>query len=161
MKPKAKKGKFKIPAIRVSADDCAINVGQVIEDGEVVDAGTPYYVHEDEWVELTPVITVREVMQLSKLQQAASDTNNLGENLTMLCNELSKRVIAWNWTDLAGDALDQPYNRPDVLEGLSSDELLWLVNAASNQETTQDRKKGLQNLEDISLEMAHNQTASQ
>ena len=121
MKPKAKKGKFKIPAIRVSADDCAINVGQVIEDGEVVDAGTPYYVHEDEWVELTPVITVREVMQLSKLQQAASDTNNLGENLTMLCNELSKRVIAWNWTDLAGDALDQPYNRPDEQEGLSSD----------------------------------------
>jgi len=95
------------------------------------------------------------------LQQAASDTNNLGENLTMLCNELSKRVIAWNWTDLAGDAIDQPYNRPDVLEGLSSDELLWLVNAASNQETAQDRKKGLQNLEDTSLEMAHNQTASQ
>ena len=94
--------KPKIPAIRVKSDDCAINVGQVVEDGEIVKEGTPHYVHKGEWVEILPVITVKEVMQISKLQNAGDDASGLGENLTELCKELSRRVIKWNWTDLMG-----------------------------------------------------------
>ena len=141
MKPNIKPKKLKIPAIKIRCDECAINVGQVVVDGEITDPGTAYYVHEGETVEMMPVITVREVMQLSRLQLAATETGSLGESLNELCQELSHRIIAWDWTDLSGEPLEQPFNRPDVMVGLSSDELLWLVNAASGQETAEDRKK--------------------
>jgi hypothetical protein len=142
MKPNSiKPKKMKIPAIKIPCDECAISVGQVVVDGEITDPGTPYYVHEGESVEMMPVITVREVMQLSKLQQAATETGSLGESLSELCEELSHRIVSWDWTDLAGEPLEQPYQKPEVLKGLSSDELLWLVNAASGQETAEDRKK--------------------
>jgi len=141
MKPKIKKGQPKIPAVKISSDDCVINIGQVVEDGEIITEGQPYYIHDGEWVEILPVMTIREVTQLSKLQQAASDVGALGENLTTLCSELAHRVIAWSWTDLMGEPMEQPYKRPDVLEALSSEELLWLVNATSGQEAPEDRKK--------------------
>ena len=132
----------KIPALRIKSDECAINIGQVIEDGEIVNPGTPYFIHQNEWVEILPVMTVKEVVNLSRLQVSGSDPGVLGQNFTDLCGELSRRVIAWNWTDLMGKAIDQPYDRPDVLEQLSSEELLWLVSATTNQETPDERKKG-------------------
>ena len=134
--------KPKIPTIKIKSDDCAINIGQVIEDGEITNPGVPHYVHIAEWVEIMPVMAVREVMQLSRLQRGSEDTTGLGENLSELCRELSKRVIKWNWTDLMGQPMEQPYSRPDVIEELSSDELLWLVNAAGGEEVPNARKKG-------------------
>jgi hypothetical protein len=133
--------KPKIPTSRVPSDECSINIGQVIEDGEVVEPGTAHYVHIGEWVEIMPVMAVKEVMQLSRLQRGSDDPNGLGDSLSELCKELSKRIIRWNWTDLVGEAMEQPYNRPDVLEELSSDELLWLVNASGVQEGADARKK--------------------
>ena len=133
--------KPKIPASRIKSDDCAINIGQVVRDGEVVNPGVPHYIHENEWVDILPVMTVREVVNLSRLQVSGSDPGALGQNFTELCRELSRRVIAWNWTDLMGKIIDQPYDRPDVLEQLSSEELLWLVSATTNQETSDERKK--------------------
>jgi hypothetical protein len=134
--------KPKIPAIRIACDECAINIGQVIEDGEIVDEGTPHYVHIDEWVEIMPVLTVKEVMHLSALQQGLDATGgNLGDNLGALCKELSRRITDWNWTDLMGEPLAKPHDDPSVLESLSSDELLWLVNATGSQESADDRKK--------------------
>jgi hypothetical protein len=124
------------------ADDCSISIGQVIEDGEITDPGTPHYIHIGEWVEVMPVVAVREVMQLSRLQMGIEDRGSLGESLGQLCQELSKRLVAWNWTDLVGQAMEQPHNRPDVLEELSADELLWLVNAAAEKESAAARKKG-------------------
>lgn len=141
MKPKIKKGQPKIPAQRINSDDCVINIGQVIQDGEVINEGQPYYVHDGEWVEILPVMTIREVTQLSRLQQAASDVGALGENLTTLCHELAQRVLAWSWTDMMGEPMEQPYKRSEVLEALSSEELLWLVNATAGQEAPEDRKK--------------------
>ncbi len=148
--------KPKIPTVKVESDECAINIGQVIEDGEIVEPGTPHYVHENEWVEILPVITVREVMQISRLQNSAGDSSALGENLSDLCRQLSKRVIAWNWTDLMGEEMEQPYNRPDVLERLASEELMWLLSAASQQESADERKKDSEKSENTSLEMAIN-----
>ena len=133
--------KPKIPATKVMSDECSINIGQVVEDGEITNPGTPYFVHQGEWVEILPVITVAEVMNISRLQNAASDTVGLDQNLSSLCKELSKRIIAWNWTDLMGEKMEQPYNRPDVLERLASEELMWLMSAASSQESADERKK--------------------
>ena len=134
--------KPKIPASRIKSDECAINIGQVIEDGEVINAGVPHYIHQGEWVDILPVMTVKEVVNLSRLQVSGSDPGVLGQNFTELCRELSRRIIGWNWTDLMGNDLEQPYDRPDVLEQLSSDELLWLVSATTNQESPDERKKG-------------------
>ena len=93
-------------------------------------------------------------MQLSRLQRGSEDTGGLGESLSQLCRELSRRLIKWNWTDLMGEPMEQPYNRPDVIEELSSDELLWLVNAATGQEVAEARKKGSATSANTSLEMA-------
>jgi len=134
--------KPKIPASRIKSDECAINIGQVVEDGEVINAGVPHYIHQGEWVDILPVMTVKEVVNLSRLQVSGSDPGVLGQNFTELCRELSRRIIGWNWTDLMGNDLEQPYDRPDVLEQLSSDELLWLVSATTNQESPDERKKG-------------------
>ena len=149
--------KPKIPTKMVMSDDCAINVGQVIEDGEIVDAGTPYYVHVGECVELLPVMTVSEVMQISRLQNATGDSSELGENLGELCKELSKRVVSWDWTDLMGEPMEQPYNRPDVLEGLSSEELMWLMSAAGAGEPADARKKDSEQSGNTSSETDNNQ----
>ena len=154
MKPK---GKLKIPAIRVASDDCNITIGRVTEDGEITEEGTPHFVHVGEWVEVMPVLAVKEVMQLSRLQRGGEESGVLGESLGQLCQELSKRLLAWNWTDLMGERMEQPYNRPDVLENLSADELLWLVNATSEQETSDARKKDSESSENTSLAMGLNQ----
>ena len=154
MKPK---GKLKIPAVRVASDDCNINIGQVMEDGEITVPGTPYHVHVGEWVEVMPVIAVKEVMQLSRLQRGGEESGALGESLGQLCQELSKRLLAWNWTDLTGERMEQPYNRPDILENISADELLWLVNATSEQEKPDARLKDSESLENISLAMGRSQ----
>ena len=149
--------KPKIPTQKVLSDACAINVGQVVEDGEITSPGVPYYVHEGEWVEVMPVMTVREVMNLSRLQNNSGEGSTLGQSLTDLCQELSRRVIKWNWTNLMGEKMEQPYNRPDILENLSADELLWLVNATSEQEKPEARLKDSEPSESISLAMGRSQ----
>ena len=139
MKPKSK-----IPTIKVASDDCTVSVGQVVKDGEVVDEGTAYPVHEGEWIEVIPLMTVREVLHLSHLQAGIGEGGDIGDNLSMLCQELSKRILSWNWTDLMGETLEQPYKNPSVLEDITSEELLWLVTATTQTETGEDRKKDLE-----------------
>ncbi len=144
------KPKLKLPTIRIKSDDCFISIGQVVEDGEIINEGTPYYVHEKEWIEVIPVMTVREVLHLSKLQGGLNDTNGIGENLSMLCQELSKRIVSWNWTDIMGEPLEQPYKNAAVLEEVTSEELLWLVGATSRTESEDARKKDSEPLETTS-----------
>ena len=148
--------KPKIPAVKVLSDDCKINVGQVIEDGEITSPGTPHYVHVGEWVEVLPVMSVREVMNISQLQASTGDSSKLGENLSSLCNELARRIIGWNWTDIMGEPMEQPYNRADILERLSSEELMWLMTATGSGESADARKKDLKKSESISSETANN-----
>ena len=148
--------KPKIPASRIKSDECAINIGQVVEDGEVINAGVPHYIHQGEWVDILPVMTVKEVVNLSRLQVSGSDPGVLGQNFTELCRELSRRIIGWNWTDMMGESMEQPYNRPDVLEGLSSEELMWLMSATSGGDSADARKKDSVKSESISLETGNN-----
>lgn len=152
--------KPKIPLQKILSDDCAVNVGQIIEDGEIIEPGIAHYVHQGEWVEIMPVMTVREVVNLSKLQQGMNDTGGFGASLDKLCQELSLRVIAWNWTDLMGEVMEQPHNQPDVLAALTSDELLWLVSATSGQESSDERKKDSNKSGDTSSETAPSPVAS-
>ena len=152
--------KPKIPTNIILSDECSINIGQVIEDGEIKEPGVPHYVHIGEFVEILPVMSVKEVMQISRLQNSISDTTKLDENLTNLCKELSKRIVSWDWTNLMGDPMEQPYNRPDILEDLSSEELMWLMSATGAGESADARKKDLEPLENTSLEMDTNQTLS-
>ena len=103
------------------------------------------------------MMSVKEVMNISRLQSSVTDTSKLDENLTNICKELCRRVIAWNWTDLMGEPMEQPYNRPDILEELSSEELMWLMSATGAGESADERKKGSKKSGNTSLEMDSNQ----
>ena len=153
--------KPKIPTTIILSDECSISIGQVIEDGEVKDPGVAHFIHTGEYVEILPVMSVKEVMHISRLQNSINDTAQLDTNLTNLCKELSKRIVSWDWTNMMGEPMEQPYNRPEVLEDLSSEELMWLMSATGAGESADARKKDLEPLENTSLEMESNQTLSQ
>jgi hypothetical protein len=152
--------KPKIPTQIVPSDDCTVTVGQVIEDGEIIEAGVSHYIHQGEIVEILPIMTVREVVGISRLQSQAGDAATLGENFQALCQEMSKRIISWDWTDLMGEPLEQPYRRPEVLEALTAEELLWLVSATTSQESADARKKDSRSLANTSSATVANQITS-
>jgi len=130
--------KWKIPPTRVESDDCVVYVGRVIEGGEIKSAGTAYHVHEGEWVDLLPCRSLAEIMALADVATAAL---NGAESIRTLCQELSQRIISWNWTGMEkGAVLPQPHNDPGVLERLTDDELMWLIAAAQGKETEAARK---------------------
>lgn len=135
----------KVPVIRVPSDDCMVNVGRVVEDGTIKEEGAGYAVHKGEYVEVMPVMSMRESLVLARLSRTVVDgeldADMLDAALTALCVELARRVRAWDWTDNDGVALTQPHNDPDVIEALSTDEVLWLVTAAQG-ETQEARKNG-------------------
>ena len=76
-----------------------------------------------------PVMSVLEVMALSKLQKATDDIGAIDEAFSDLCKELSLRLVEWTWTDMQRELLPQPYGRPDVIARLTTDEVIWLTNA--------------------------------
>ena len=147
--------KSKIPSVKVPSDECTVSVGQVVEDGAIVDQGIAHYVHKDEWIEIIPVMTVKEVVGISKLQ--GGEPGTVGLRMDELCTELSKRIISWNWTNMMGEPLAQPYQNPDVLTDLTSDELMWLITATGTQESADERKKDSNISENSSSEMEPSQ----
>jgi len=129
--------KWKIPPSRVESDDCAVYVGRTIEDGEITEEGIAYYVHKDEWVELIPCRSLAEVMALSDIGSTAQSGSGA---LRELCQVLSERIVSWNWTGMDTTPMPQPHNTPEVLEQLTDDELMWLLQAAQGKETAATRK---------------------
>ena len=136
MEPKTK---WKIPPTRVKSDDCAIYVGRVIEDGEITEEGTAYYVHEGEWVEIFLTQSLAEIMALVDMRNMVEEGAGA---MRTFCHELANRIVEWNWTDNGGDPLPQPHNAPEVVERLTNDELMWLMTAIQGKETTENRKNG-------------------
>lgn len=132
------KTKLKITPIRILSDGCKVMQGRVIEDGAIKEAGNAVSMHEGEWVEIIPVMTLREMLSLQRLQKSIAA--NESKDFTALCVELSKRVVAWNWTDNASDPLPEPYGKPEVIEGLYVDEIVWLIQQMG--EPTGTRKNG-------------------
>ena len=122
----------KLPARRITSDDCAIYIDREVDvdKKEIINKGTPYYVHKGEWLDILPLVSVRQFIAWNKLTQAFSgDINVMEAGLNELCIQLSNRIIQWNWTDNEGYALPQPYKNPEVLKELSDDEILWLASA--------------------------------
>ena len=130
---------WKIPPQRIPSDDCTVYIGRVIEDGEITEEGTPYKVHEGEYVELFPVQSLSELIALSDIMAVTRDPEAFGA-MRQLCRSLSERVVSWDWTGNDGQPLAQPHNNPEVLESLTNDELMWLFSAVKGKETEADRK---------------------
>ena len=137
--------KFKIPPIRIDTSDCEVFVGREIDDGEIIKEGTGYKVHDKEWIEAIPVASLASWLGLSGIQpdetegDAAIRLAEMDKGFNELCESLSKRLTAGNWTDMVGEPLPQPYRNPAALKALSVDEILYLTNAI-NREGTDDRK---------------------
>lgn len=125
---------WKIPPVRVESDDCTVYVDTVIEDGEIIDKGTPYQVHVGEWVEVFPARSLAEQVAMGDISATSTDS------LRLLCGELSKRIYDWDWTGNDKQPLPKPYNSPETLMALTDDELVWLMSAAKGRETKADRK---------------------
>jgi len=123
------KSKFKVPSKRVLSDDCTITV-----DGQVI------RVHEDEWVDLLPVGTLRQYTALLRLQNLVVDESDT-QVLHDLCEEVAERVIDWNWTGIDGKKLPSPYQNTRIIEGLTSEEVAWLIQNVQG-ETQGERKNG-------------------
>lgn len=101
----ATKTKPPITPRKVYADDLCVVVGN--ED---------YYPHVGEWVEFKGRPSVGLYVKLMDLANASKES----------LKELLKYMVAWNWTDDAGE----PYANPPTLETLldmPSEELKWLL----------------------------------
>lgn len=135
--------KSKIPVRRVPSDDCELTVG-----------GVDYYPHQGEWIEVVPRMTVGEIRLFRslnalkpKLEALEGDEGAdeaqialMDDSFTEVLDVLRSRVLAWNWTDDAGDPYPQPREDPDVFERLSIQEMYYLTAAMQGGEP--DSKNG-------------------
>lgn len=132
-------GNPKIPLKHSPSDDCRVNIGRVMRDGQVVVVGTAIYPHKGEWVEVLPVGSLGELLALARFAGLAGEKmtpENLGqmeEALEGLCRDLSTRLIRWNWTDMMGEPLPQPYKNPAVIKSLAAEEIFWLRQAMEGE----------------------------
>ncbi len=127
---------------RIPSDGCIVRV-----TGEI------YHPHEGEWAELVPARSVGEERTLVKFRRILAELDGirgepdevaksdalLDQHYGEVCEHLSRRVFAWNWTDDFGSPLPQPAGKPEVFLALREGELAWLLYATGN-ETAEERK---------------------
>ncbi len=137
--------------VRVPSDDCVVTV-----------KGTSYHVHEGEWVELLPGLSVGDYESFHafagvQVQMAAvkGEADEGLKTIGILADTFGKavplvksRLVAWNWTDMRGEPLPQPHAEPSPLWRLDEAEIAYLIqvitgtneaaekNASSPSETT-------------------------
>jgi hypothetical protein len=128
---------FKIPTKKINSSDCIVHIGQVIENDQVVDKGKPYAVHENEWVKLLPVITMKESFALMRIANMGDTTSNADESLNEVCQSLANRIVDWNWTGIDGELLPKPYKNPEVFKDLLNEELIYLITASMGETESQ------------------------
>ncbi len=99
--------------------------------------GQTFYPHVGETVWFTPTMSIRTLLVAMQLQGfmgvsmdalSPEEVGKFGAAFTEVTRELSTLIIRWNWTD----DTDAPYPaKPtvEVLQALSIEELVWLVNA--------------------------------
>jgi len=146
-------GESKIPVKRIPSDDCAVFLNRIIdlEKETIIDPGTPYYLHKGEWVEVIPCLTMSDLIMANRLSGMAQNfsLSRAEDSITQLCNGLTKRIMAWNWTDLRGNPLSQPRDNPQVFLELTADELVYLIGLMGN-ETKSERKNACMPSETVS-----------
>lgn len=136
------KRKFKIKPKKLDSSDCVVHVGQVIENEKITDQGEAYYIHQNEWVTILPVVSMKESFALMSIANIENAPDAEG-SLSKVCEALSERVMDWNWTDNSGEPLPKPYKNPDVFQDLLNEELIWLI-TSSLGESPSERKNGLE-----------------
>lgn len=111
---------------KVECSDCTKTVG-----------ATVYYPHVDENVWFVPTMSINTLlvaMQLQTYMGVAMDSlspeeiGKFGQAFREVTNELARLIVKWDWTDDAGT----PYSEKptiELLQSLSIEELVWLVNA--------------------------------
>ena len=80
---------------------------------------------KDSWVEVVP-LTVRGSREFRGRLEAADNTE---AREAILLAELCAHIVAWNWVDEDGKPLPSPQQEPEVLEGLTSREVIFLRDA--------------------------------
>ena len=126
-----------LPIKRVPSDDCLIYPKKMFatdEAGvptELKERGEGVAVHVGEWVEIVPMASMFQYLRLEKVSDLAFDA---------VCENLSKKIVRWTWTDIVGQPYPQPFRNPDVLRTLEDDELLWLITLAQTGETESEIK---------------------
>ena len=147
--------KPKIPPKRVPSDDCIVHVDRVTEGDKVVEPGQPYAVHKGEWVEVFPIGSIRQYLGLSAMLESSrvlqdkdvdddtkvKELDKLEASLDIMCEDIANRIANWNWTDLMGNPLPNPYGKPEVIKSrLSMEEIAWLRLIIQGRETPTERK---------------------
>tara|TARA_R110000824_G_scaffold126285_5_gene285818 strand:+ start:2731 stop:3174 length:444 start_codon:yes stop_codon:yes gene_type:complete len=140
---------FKIKPKEIDSSTCVIHIGQKIEDGKIVETGEPINLHENEWVKIFPIITIKESLALGTFRNSVEE-GELSVAMDSICESLAKRVVDWNWTGIDGEPLAKPYKNPEVFKDLYNEEVLWLITATSG-ETKSDEKKESRPLQNTSL----------
>ncbi|MCH9011287.1 MAG: hypothetical protein IIC21_11730 [Chloroflexi bacterium] len=132
--PELKKG---LPIKRVPSDDCLLYPKKMFETDEggvpaqLKERGEGIAVHVGEWVEIVPMASMFQYLRLEKGSDLAFDA---------VCENLSKKIVRWNWTDILGDPYPQPFRNPAVLRTLEDDELVYLIKLLQTGETEGERK---------------------
>jgi hypothetical protein len=142
--------KFKIPTSKIDSSECVVHTGQHIQDGEIKNMGTPHKIHVDEWIEVIPVMTMKESIAMMGISQMGEDVSKAEKSLDALCNALAKRVINWNWTGFDGELLPKPYKNPDVFKELHNEELVWLVSASLGETISEQKNESNDSLNTLS-----------
>lgn len=133
--------------IRIPSDDFIMTV-----------RGREYRPHEGESVDIIPFVSVAEARAVTLVQQLGADADAIRddpgakaeldrigtEQLIILTNALSARLIAWTWTDWHGNPLPQPNGDPEVLMALSTEELFYLLSL--NEESALGKLNGSRDL---------------
>ena len=130
----------KPPPRRVPSDDFVTTVD-----------GIDYHPHEGEWIEIVGTLSVAEyqaTIRMSLIGVELSATDDPREHLSLterhfeaICAGLAHHIVDWSWTDPFGAPLPSPFNRPDVLQSLSPDELGYLIALVRDSESSA-RKNG-------------------
>lgn len=138
--------KAKVPTRRAASDDCLVYVDKKrIEhpDGtvEIVNGeGTPF--HVDEWVEFIPMLSMLQYLELGKIADEDTDVTAKDKGLDAICENLAKKLVDWNWTDVWGDSYPKPFRNPAAIRALEDDELMYLIALLQGGETETARKNG-------------------
>jgi len=141
--------KFKIPLKKIDSSDCVIHVNQKIQDGKITEIGEPVKIHENEWIQVLPILSIKESLALGLFKQS-TDEIELTQAMDRMCDSLSKRIVNWNWTDMDSSPLPKPHKNPDVFKELTNEELIYLLTATLG-ETPGEQKNELSPSQDISL----------
>jgi len=67
--------------------------------------------------------------------------DRLEQTFRVMCEQIASKVVGWNWTDLEGNPLSQPYKNVDVIMDLNEEEVAYLAKLAQGKYDVPARRK--------------------